>query len=53
MAINSTLVAPNDSSQCHYFDISKYLIRKPGLLKHKEMSFFDSVLIKMGTIFLF
>jgi len=41
------------SSQSHFCKIPEFLIDKRSAFAHKEMSIFASVMIKIGTSFLF
>jgi len=43
----------NDSSQSHFYKISELLMDKPRILADKEINFFASVMIKIGSNFLF
>ena len=43
----------DDSSQSHFYKISKYLFHKNSSLAHKKMSFFASAMTKLGAYFPF
>jgi len=42
-----------DSSQSHFYEISDPLMNKPSSFPHKKWAYFASVMIQIGTNFLF